>query len=73
MITRKFNKQQLKNLDVRQHCDGRISVFFREDTILYTLFLKSDNLNREIECKRIGKPQEIAPDSMFEWQNWEEV
>lgn len=72
-MERKFKKQELKNKQVRQHVDGRISVFFTEGAQLHTIFLKSENLDREIVVKRIAEPKEIAPDAMYEWVYWEEV
>lgn len=72
-ITRLFRQVQIKNKKVRQHPDGRISIFFSEGAELHTIYLKSDNLCRSILARQTKKPVEIAPDSLYEWVYWEEV
>ena len=72
-ITRLFRQVQVKDKKVRQHPDGRISIFFSEGSNLHTIYLKSDNLCRSILARQTKKPIEIAPDSLYEWVYWEEV
>lgn len=72
-ITRLFRQVQIKDKKVRQHPDGRISIFFSEGTSLHTIYLKSDNLHRSILARQTKKPVEIAHDSLYEWVYWEEV
>lgn len=72
-ITRLFRQVQVKDKKVRQHPDGRISIFFSEGSNLHTIYLKSDNLCRSILARQTKKPVEIAPDSLYEWCYWEEV
>jgi hypothetical protein len=72
-VEREFKKSMFADKKVRQHPDGRISVFFVEGVQLHTIFLKSDNLRRNVVARRLGEPKEIASDSLYEWVNWEEV
>ena len=72
-ITRLFRQCQIRDKKVRQHPDGRISIFFSEGSNLHTIYLKSDNLCRSILARQTKKPIEIAPDSLYEWVYWEEV
>ena len=71
-ITRLFRQVQVKDKKVRQHPDGRISIFFSEGTDLHTIYLKSDNLHRSILARQT-KPVGIAHDSLYEWVYWEEI
>lgn len=72
-ITRLFRQTQIKDKKVRQHPDGRISIFFSEGSNLHTIYLKSDNLHRSILARQTKKPVGIAHDSLYEWVYWEEV
>lgn len=72
-ITRLFRQVQVKDKKVRQHPDGRISIFFSEGAELHTIYLKSDNLHRSILARQTKKPVGIAYDSLYEWVYWEEV
>lgn len=72
-ITRLFRQVQVKDKKVRQHPDGRISIFFSEGAKLHTIYLKSDNLHRSILARQTKKPVGIAHDSLYEWVYWEEV
>lgn len=72
-ITRLFRQVQVKDKKVRQHPDGRISIFFSEGAELHTIYLKSDNLHRSILARQTKKPVEIAHDSLYEWVYWEEI
>lgn len=72
-ITRLFRQVQVKDKKVRQHPDGRISIFFSEGTSLHTIYLRSDNLHRSILARQTKRPVEIAHDSLYEWCYWEEV
>lgn len=73
VVERKFNKGVFADKKVRQHPDGRISVFFVEGVQLHTIFLRSDNLKRKVVARRLGEPKEIASDSLYEWVYWMEV
>lgn len=68
-----FNKKLLKDKKIRQHSDGRISIFFTEGIELHTIYLKSADLDRNIEAKQIKQPQEMSEVSLYQWVYWEEV